>query len=483
MVFLCLVQIMNSKKPPKKEYTIKPLYLRVNANPEFTGKGVTVAFIDSGFYAHPDLHSRIVKMIDVTGEKFSEDDFRSVRASSWHGTMVACAACGNGHFSKGYYRGIAPDARVVLIKAFDGKKVRASSIYKALLWVRDHHARHAIRIVNISLGGDRNEPLTKSKLCRILHELKNLGITVVAAAGNNPDKPIIPPASCPDAITIGGIDDKNSLDQRFFSEYGSSYGHTLDGLMKPEIVAPSKLLPAPMVLENEIFEESQILHSVMKTPLNKLKIKLRSALTKTKLDRAVLNLPPKEIKKAVQMRLDAEKFFAPYYQHVDGTSFAAPIVTSVIAQMLEANPKLTPTLIKMILETTARRLPDIAPEKQGYGLLTARACVQQALEETHLLKTEASPMIRKDRIVFYYHDHEARKVCLIGDFTAWQKDMILLKEIDRGIWRADLPLLSPGRYQYKFFVNNQNWKEDPLNPRKENDHYNGMNSVLEVTLS
>ena len=28
---------------------------RLNANPEYTGKGVTVAFLDSGFYPHPDL--------------------------------------------------------------------------------------------------------------------------------------------------------------------------------------------------------------------------------------------------------------------------------------------------------------------------------------------------------------------------------------------------------------------------------------------
>ena len=31
-----------------------------------------------------------------------------------------------------------------------------------------------------------------------------------------------------------------------------------------------------------------------------------------------------------------------HYKRVDGTSFAAPIVTSIVAQMLEANPGLTP---------------------------------------------------------------------------------------------------------------------------------------------
>ncbi len=471
---------MPSPKPPKKEYLIKPLYQRINSDPDFTGKGVTIAFIDSGFYPHPELGNRILKMLDVTQEKFTEEDFETVRASSWHGTMVACAAAGDGHFSKGYYRGIATGAQVVLIKAFDGKTVSSSAIHRALVWIVEHHKKYDIRVVNISLGGNRNEPFKKSKLCRAVRELKKLGITVVAAAGNNPSKPIIPPASCPDAITVGGIDDKNSLDERTYSEYGSSYGNTLDGLMKPEIVAPSKFLPAPMVLDNEIFEESLILHGLMRTSLNKLKARLKPALRRTKLDKGILNRPPKEMRKAIRARLDSEKFFAPYYQHVDGTSFAAPIVSSVVAQMLEANPKLTPTLIKMILETTARRLWDIAPEKQGYGLITSRACVQRALEETHVFRMEESPIILRDRIVFYYHDHEAKRVCLVGDFTAWQKDMIVFREIEDGIWRADIPLISEGSYQYKFLVNDRLWKEDPLNQRKENDHYNGMNSVLEV---
>jgi serine protease AprX len=419
-------------------------------------------------------------MIDLTQEKLTEDDFKKVRPSSWHGTMVACAACGDGHFSKGYYRGIAHDANVVLIKAFDGKKIRASAIHKALLWIIEHYKKYNIKIVNVSLGGDHNEPFKKSKVCHAVRALRKLGVTVVAAAGNNASRPIIPPASCPDAVTVGGIDDKNSLDEKHYSEYGSSYGRTLDGFMKPELVAPSRLLPAPMVPENEIFDESQILHRLLKTPSGQLKMKLRSALRQTQLDKAILSRPPKEIKEAIRTRLHAEKFFAPYYQHVDGTSFAAPIVSSVIAQMLEANPGLTPALIKMILETTARRLPDMAPEKQGYGLITARACVQRALEETHLFRTEESPRILNDRIVFYYHDHDAKRVCLVGDFTAWQKNMIVLNEIDNGIWRVDIPLVSEGRYHYKFLVDEHLWKEDPLNPRKENDHYNGMNSVLEV---
>jgi len=143
------------KRPPRKDYVIIPVPLRINANPDFTGKGVTIAFVDSGFYPHPSLTkpvSRVRALVDVTSEKLSESDFETVYASSWHGTMVACTACGNGHFSKGYYHGIATESKVVLIKAFDGKKIKSSTILRALQWIEKNAATLDIRIVNVSLA-------------------------------------------------------------------------------------------------------------------------------------------------------------------------------------------------------------------------------------------------------------------------------------------------------------------------------------------
>jgi serine protease AprX len=67
---------------------------------------------------------------------------------------------------------------------------------------------------------------------------------------------------------------------------------------------------------------------------------------------------------------------------VDGTSFAAPIVCSVIAQMLEANDRLSPAKIKEILTQTARKLPDYPSEPQGYGMVQASAAVEMAATTT-----------------------------------------------------------------------------------------------------
>jgi serine protease AprX len=440
---------------------------------------VTIAFLDNGFYPHPEL-SNIVEWVDVTAERFQPSDFRKIRASSWHGTMVACAACGNGSYSNGFYRGLAPDASLVLIKVFDGRKIRSTSILRGLQWVLRHHRRLGIRVVNISAGGDRSEAADKGRIAEAVRELKQQGITVITAAGNNPSKPPVPPASCADALTVGGIHDANSTDRSQWTEYGTSHGRTADGHWKPDIVAPAALLPVPMLPDNALFEESMALFTLVRAKKADLKKTARRLLKKTRLPSSVRFGSDRAIVRAIAERMQAEKFFAPRHQHVDGTSFAAPIVASVVAQMLEANPSLTPGLIRLILQTTARPVAAIAREAQGYGMLDGGAAVEEARIEHHRSTPDASPVVGKDRITFYFHDHTARKVCLIGDFTAWQKDVILLHSIDHGLWRADLPLLAEGKYRYKYLLDDRRWIEDPANPDKENDRYNGLNSYFVI---
>ena len=42
------------------------------------------------------------------------------------------------------------------------------------------------------------------------------------------------------------------------------------------------------------------------------------------------------------------------YLSLSGTSMAAPVVTGTVALMLQANPNLTPNLVKAILQYTAQ---------------------------------------------------------------------------------------------------------------------------------
>lgn len=48
-----------------------------------------------------------------------------------------------------------------------------------------------------------------------------------------------------------------------------------------------------------------------------------------------------------------------------------------------------------------------------------------------------------------------------------------------GVWERREPL-PPGRYQYKFVIDEQNWKQDPNNPERVDDGYGGFNSLVIV---
>jgi serine protease AprX len=87
----------------------------------------------------------------------------------------------------------------------------------------------------------------------------------------------------------------------------------------------------------------------------------------------------KEIRSMISQRLQQEKVISPYYKHVDGTSFAAPIVCSIVAQMLEVNPYLMPQDIKEQLVLTAQQLPGFPLERQGYGVVQPTLAVEKAV--------------------------------------------------------------------------------------------------------
>src|SRR6266536_3097890 len=99
------------------DFVVIPTGLRINADPRFTGKGVTICFIDSGFYPHADLvatRNRIKKTVDIAGGSevpSFEGDLGEVDAS-WHGTMTSVVCAGDGYLGKGLYKGIASDAEL-----------------------------------------------------------------------------------------------------------------------------------------------------------------------------------------------------------------------------------------------------------------------------------------------------------------------------------------------------------------------------------
>ena len=96
-------EVMRLQEPGKSGWPILPTALRLGASREFSGKGVTIAFLDSGFYLHPDLaepKSRILAYTDVTRRGARPTDLRKPDVSSWHGMMTSVVACGNGALSR-----------------------------------------------------------------------------------------------------------------------------------------------------------------------------------------------------------------------------------------------------------------------------------------------------------------------------------------------------------------------------------------------
>jgi serine protease AprX len=85
------------------------------------------------------------------------------------------------------------------------------------------------------------------------------------------------------------------------------------------------------------------------------------------------------LRQLISIKLREGNVINQHYKYVDGTSFAAPIVSSIIACMLEANPRLDPPQIKRVLIDTAERVPGIQVDRQGWGVVSARQAVQRAL--------------------------------------------------------------------------------------------------------
>lgn len=81
---------------------------------------------------------------------------------------------------------------------------------------------------------------------------------------------------------------------------------------------------------------------------------------------------------------------------------------------------------------------------------------------------------------FLLHAPKARQVALVGDFNDWAREGTPLSDPDEnGVWTVSVPL-SPGRYQYKFLVNGEQWVVEPDAPAYHPDGFGGRNSLLEI---
>lgn len=463
-------------------FSVIPTPDKLRADPRYTGRGIRIAFLDSGFYPHPDIADRVIAFNDIHGEDRSFAEISEPKAHHWHGTQTVVSCAGNGSLSNGIFKGVANESELVLVKVSSSGRIADSSIEAGLRWVLENRERYAIRILNISLGGDVDAPTAESRINRLCEELVAAGVLITVAAGNSYESCTLPPASSPSAVTVGGYSDGNHLGTGSFNLYHSSFGRTHDGNLKPEVIAPAMYVAAPILPGTPDYDAAQALTVLLETPDFSLRDQLSDRWRAAGLEPNILEVDTDKAREIIEYALQSRKLISAHYQHVDGTSFAAPITASVAAQMLEANPNLSPAAVKSILVTTATRIESARPIRQGYGVIDARRAVELAASERHFFDSHSykAPIRDGRSVIFMFHDDHATSVNLVGDHNNWNRTRDSLRREPSGLWsiRIDLPEGSIRRY--KFLIDGERWIEDPSHGMKEEDGLGGFHSLFHI---
>jgi hypothetical protein len=170
------------------QYAIDKLNLRA-VHQQARGRGIAIAVIDSEIDGrHPDIQRAVKERFDPTGSRSSPDT---------HGTGMAGAIA-----SRHRLLGVAPDAEIVAIRAFDNKAGGAEATSFQILKGLDHAMRRNVRVINMSFAGPYDGMIERK-----LQEAYGRGIVLVAAAGNaGPKSPPLYPAASPSVIGVTALD-------------------------------------------------------------------------------------------------------------------------------------------------------------------------------------------------------------------------------------------------------------------------------------
>ncbi len=314
-----------------------------NSNLSISGRNVTVAVLDTGIDGtHGDLAGRVAQNVKLGSTQSASVGFNyPVNTESLpntdqvygHGTFVAGIIGGNGAQSGGKYSGVAPGARLLGLSAGD---LTLLYVLEGFDYLLTRGGEQGVRAVNCSFSAntvfDVNDPVNVAT-----RMLADRGINVVFSAGNNGPglHTLNPYAVAPWVVSVGATDTPGHVASF------SSRGDFASAMFHPTLVAPGVNV-----------------------------ISLRGS--------GITNVTGAE---GMAAGADAQRLSPselPYYTTSSGTSFSAPQVAGAIALMLEANPNLTPSQVKDILQRTATPLPPYYQHEVGTGMLNVHAAVLQA---------------------------------------------------------------------------------------------------------
>ncbi|MEU7153381.1 type VII secretion-associated serine protease mycosin [Streptomyces sp. NPDC045456] len=168
-----------------------------------TGKGITVAVIDSGVNgSHPDLKGNV-----LPGKNFASGDPADRETKNNHGTSMASLIAGHGHGpgnAQGVM-GIAPDAKILPLKHSDSEgDTYGSSFAEPLRYAVDHGAK----VVNMSIGGigDGTDADNAAIAYAVQHD-----VLLVASSGNDGSANPNYPAAAPGVLAVGAVGENRRI--------------------------------------------------------------------------------------------------------------------------------------------------------------------------------------------------------------------------------------------------------------------------------
>jgi len=291
-----------------------------------TGQGVGVAVVDTGidgnlpdFQASDGSGSRVVETVVTNPLAQTATD------SYGHGTDIAGIIAGNGDNRNpsdplyGQYVGVAPNANLISVKVSDesGNATVLDVIY-GLQFVVDHQSDYNIRVVNLSLDSTTPQSYTTDPLDAAAEAAWMHGIVVVTAAGNRgtaPDAVQYAPANDPYVITVGAADENGTPDPSDdVVASWSSQGTTQDGVQKPDIYAPGAHIVSVLAPNS-----------------------------------AFASMCPSCV-------------ISGQYIRTSGTSMAAPMISGLVADLLQVRPNWSPDQVKGALTSQfaeSNSLPEV----------------------------------------------------------------------------------------------------------------------------
>ena len=323
--------------PPTPPDQFSAIYQRVVKAPQvwqqgITGNGVTVAVLDSGVAADPDLTvpaNRVLASVNFADQATTTDP-------GGHGTHVAGIIGGNGTRSDGQFVGVAPQVNIVDVRVLSTRgSGRISSVIRGIEWTLAHRVAYNIRVLNLSFGAPATLPYVADPLSAAVEIAWRRGLVVVAAAGNTgPDRDkVLSPGIDPYVVTVGATDDQGTRDRQddtlaWFSAWGGANSNP-----KPDLVAPGRRLVS-------------------------------------------VRVPGSSLDTLFPGRVVSAQNGSTYFR-LSGTSQATGVVSGAAALFLTGNPNLPPDQVKAYLVGTTQPyggdrgpvLPD--PIADGSGLLDA----------------------------------------------------------------------------------------------------------------